>query len=337
MFRSRQEGLTLVELLISVVILGILMVVIGPIFASALTFMESAKKGEVQLNNQKLGAGMLSYARNNNGNLPPAHPSKGYALYDKEAADGDLTSEDYRLFLELTGAGVPPNQINSAGYGVDALKRYQLVTGLTSKQKIFFNTGDEVTLNYQVGVIYQSDCAKSLCLDTDPFAGSEVKTEKLTASNIASWELKGSDYAPVMINTLSEQKAMLRTTLGRINRLSDRISSHYYATARVSEDASKNNFAGDNATQVSPSVNGCWVAWDDLSSNASNMLPSIGLNKNEYGKTAWGGKIEYCRDYKPNGLGGVPPFYAALRINRDLKFGSNPDPYNNNKNIVITF
>lgn len=326
MNKLKQSGLTLVELLISVIILGVLMTVLSPIFSNALAFMGAAKKSEVRLSNQKLAGGMLSYARNHGGVLPPMRAD--YSLFDRTATTGTA----YELFLELTGTGVPPNEINTTGYGIDAMKMYQTVGGLKHQLPLFFSTGDIVTLNYEVGVIYQSNCPKLGACAGSPFAAD--RTQKLTASNIASWDVNGEDYAPVMINTLAEQKTLLRVTLGRLNRLSDRFSSNFYANARSSESSGVNYFAGAMPVLATKTADGCWTEWDDLSS--TDTLLSIGLDRNEYGKTAWGGKIEYCRNYNPLGLGGVAPFYAALRINKDMKANSNPSAVVTN-NAIITF
>lgn len=330
MFGRKQAGLTLIELMVSVIILGILMMIIGPIFSNALTFMESAKKSEVQLNNQKLAAGMLSYARNNGGKLPDAiTEGKAYSLYKQGALPTDGLA--YERYLELTGTGVPPNEINTTGYGVGAMKMYQVVNDLKYKQPMFFNSGDEVTLTYQIGVIYQSMCSLGSACASEPFANG--RTPELTKDNVIDWNVKGDDYAPVMFNTLAEQKTMLRVTAGRLNRLTDRISSHFYSVSRASEDKEVNHFAGVERAVLTSAVQGCWVKWDDLSSG--DTLQSIGLDKREYGKTAWGKKIEYCRDYKPSGLGGKPPFYAALRVNRDMVY--DPSDSDQTKNIIVTF
>lgn len=330
---SRQSGVTLIELLISVVILGIIMAIVGPIFSSTLTFMEASKKSEVLQNNQKLASGMLSYARNNGGELPPEQGGK-YQLYDESAV---RPSKQYELYLTLTGSGVAPNQINSSGYGVDTAKLYQVVSGLKYEQPLYFNTGDMVTLSYQVGVIYQSACPKQEACANSPFSNYNgyARTPKLTESTIVSWDVAGNDYAPVMINTLAEQKSMLRVTIGRLNRLTDRFSSHFYSKARASESAGVNHFAGTAASLGGVQKQGCWVEWDNLS--GTTTLESIGLNKNEYGKTAWGGNIEYCRDYKPGGGGaeGQPPFFAALRFNKELKKNSHPSAATNN--VIVTF
>lgn len=326
MFKAKQSGLTLVELLVSVIILGVLMVIIGPLFSNALTFMDAAKRSEVQLNNQKLASGMLSYARNKDGKLPPQRSD--FSLYDEEATAGS----GYDLFLELSGAGVAPNQINTTGFGVNAKKMYQLAGPIPFKQPVYFSSGDLVTLYYEVGVIYQTNCpAKEACANsTAPWSNGGA--DKLVVNNIVGWKVNGGDYAPVMFNTLAEQKSMLRTTIGRINRLSDRISSSYYAKARATEQSGVNHFAGSNGS--ADPASGCWSGWDRLIS--SSTLATIGLNREEYGKTAWGGRVEYCRDYKPGGLAGQPPFYAALRINKDLKVGSHPSTTNSN-NVIFTF
>lgn len=323
MIRSRQSGFTLVELLISVVILGILVTVISPIFSNALAFMEGAKRSEVQLNNQKLAAGMLSYAQNiADGKLPPQVGSN-LPLY---AQANDL------LFLELSGTGVPPSQINSTGYGIDAVKRYQVVHDLEYTQPMFFSSGDTVTLFYDVGVIYQTkDCARESTCGTSPPSSGE--SPELDRNKIAEWDVKGGDYAPVMINTLALQKSMLRVTIGRLNRLSDRISSNFYAKARMAESSGVNHFAGENSATPS-TVGPCWSGWENLS--ATNTLASIGLDSREFGRTAWGGSIEYCRDYKISGGSEEPPFYAALRINKELR-KLNPVGSDDTKNVIVTF
>jgi hypothetical protein len=72
-----------------------------------------------------------------------------------------------------------------------------------------------------------------------------------------------------------------------------------------------------------------------------NVLAQLGLGALEYGVTAWGGTIQYCRDYDlidspTNANANAQPHYAALRINKSVSLGSIPDATAIN-NVFISF
>lgn len=329
---KKQQGLTLVELMLSVIILGIMLAVIWPMVSNALMFTEAAGRKEVAVNNQKLSQALLRYASTTTkGTLPK--PPAGWGV-----ARGD--SIDPVLEAEIQAAGfttLDTGPANTTGTGLNHVKRYRLVEGETIDMPLYFTTGKMVTLTYDVGVIYQSTCIHGQPCASGGGAGVVVtgatgSTPEFNASNLTTWDVGGEDYAPVMFNTLELQKDRLRITLGRINRLSDRISSYYYARARASQAAGTNHFPGAGA--AGGGNENCHEPWLRLNQSTSDVLPSLGLDRNEFGQTAWGGALEYCANYgEPEPLEGGP-YYAALRFNKNLSAAGDPVV---GSNVVITF
>lgn len=69
----------------------------------------------------------------------------------------------------------------------------------------------------------------------------------------------------------------------------------------------------------------------------SDALKEIGLDGEEYGTTAWGADIQYCRDYRATGVASTDsPFFAALRIHKNLSDNLSPTSLEDD-NTVITF
>ncbi len=329
MKRNSQQGFTLVELIITVIILGILLVATGPAISSALTMMEAAKRDEVVVNNQKLASAMMAFARNSNaGRLPAPYSGSGVAsgLYNP----ADATAAGQALSMELRNSGVPVNDINSDASVLDNVKVYQRVAGLTYAIPLYFTSGTPVTLTYDVGAITQTTCAKSSGCNT----GTPGASTALTAANVTTWEPTLPDYGAVVFSTLPEQKNMLRMTVGRLNRLSDRLASEFYTRMRVAAANSTQNFypaptnaGAPNLSGINPVANmGCHDGWYRLNAANVNILTQIGLDANEFGVTAWGGSIDFCRDYEPTAVSAAtantPPHYAALRFNRNISSGA---------------
>ena len=48
----------------------------------------------------------------------------------------------------------------------------------------------------------------------------------------------------------------------------------------------------------------------------ADVLDALNLGREEYGVTAWGGSVDYCRKFDVNGsIGLSAPHWSALRIN----------------------
>lgn len=332
-----QRGFSLIELLIAVIILGAVFAITGPAINGALTMMEGAKRDEVVLNNQKLAGGMMAFARNSNAGRLPA-PYTGGGVFSGLYNPADVTAAGQALSLELRNTGVPVNAINSDSAAVENVKVYRRVADLTYTVPMYFTTGTPVTLVYDIGAITQTNCVKAAPCNTGTPGSSGV----MNATNVTTWVPTLPDYGAVMFSTLPEQKNMLRLTTGRINKLSDRLSSEFYTRMRLAAANSTQNFyptaAALNLAGANAATNmGCYDGWYRLNAVNVNVLTQLGLDPAEFGVTAWGGAIDYCRDYAPAGGGAnTPPHYAAIRFNRALSSGAAPTGVLAN-NVVVTF
>ena len=82
---------------------------------------------------------------------------------------------------------------------------------------------------------------------------------------------------------------------------------------------------------------GCRDGWYNLAATNVDILTQLGMDKSEQGVTAWGGVIDFCRDYDPalSGTHNSPPHYGALRMNRDATSAVAPTVLSNA--VIITF
>lgn len=338
------KGFTLIELVVSVAIFGIMILVVMPLISMAFTFREQTKRDENTLYTQKIASGLMSYARtSNNGRLPP--PYTGGDSNSTVHNPADVSAAGQALSLELRNTGVPVSSINTDGSAVRNVRVYQVVSGLNHTLPFYFTTGTQVVLTYDVGALVQTLCPISGACNS----GTPGTSAAFTSSNITSWMPSGTDYGGIVFSTLGEQKQMLRQTAGRINKLSDRLSSEFYTRMRLAAANSSTNFyplptnAGAPVlVTANPLANmGCHNGWYQLGAANVNILAQIGLDPAEFGFTAWGGIVEYCADYDPIAIDSTTanqaPHYAALRINRDLSSGGAPSNVSYANNVVITF
>ncbi|EPG8943988.1 type II secretion system protein [Pseudomonas aeruginosa] len=343
MNRKRQAGFTLIELMVVIAIFGVILYISGPLINSAFTFYEAAKRNEVVYDNQEIAGALLSFARNSNGGRLPA-PYTGGSVNSGIYNPADVTATGTALTSELRNSGVPVSQINTDSTATKNVKVYRRVAGLTYNVPMYFVTGSQVSLTYDVGALVQTECGQSAACNT----GTPGDSAALTAANIGTWVESGADYGAVVFSTLPAQKDMLASTTGRLNRLADRLSSEFYTRQRLAAANSTTNFfplptnAGAlNYAGRNPVTNmGCHNGWYPLNSSLVNILAQIGLDQAEYGVTAWGGSIEYCQDYDPTAVGtgtaNVPPHYAALRVNKNLSAAAAPTGVAGS-DVVITF
>ena len=334
------------ELLISVIILGVIIAFAGTLVSFAFTLLENTKRGQETLDNRKLADAMLEFSSErsgvNRGRLPsPIYSSdvKG-GLYNPAASD----QESLALARILLTTGVPVGSINNDRSAMRNGRIYQLVKDLSYSARLYGVTGPVVNLKYDFGTITSTNCSRnSSCYTSGSSSNPPGDSAHLTSSNYTSWEPVPNDYGSIAFTTLYEQKRLLRITVGRLNNLSERFTNDFHNKVRLaSADASTNffefNTAGLNLGNTDPSINmGCRDGWYNLAASNVNILTKLGLDKSEFGMTSWGGPIGYCRDFDPAGTGlhNEPPHYGALRINKDVTATVSPVVINDA--VIITF
>jgi len=338
------KGFTLMEMLAAVGIAGLLLLYMASQMGWALGSEQRQNAAVSALNNRQIVEGLKVYAAGKyaRGVLPNPYSGNGYVatIYNS----GDTSASGVALAQSLTSAGVPPTQINDDGSAGANVRVYQLITGLPYVTPMELQSGPQVNLVYQYGVIYQTACRKadSSC---NPSASTGIPGDspKLTTSNYATYQIAGNDTNLVTVSSLPVQLSMLLTTRTNLNDLQDALMRDFKARQINAAAGDATNFypaastsmAGQNPTAASSQ--GCRDGWYSLST--SDLLAQVQTSSTQYGTTAWGGDVQFCRDYDPLGAKtpDAPPHKAALRINVNVSLGIAPDAANPNNNVVFTF
>lgn len=332
---ARQSGFTLVELAITTVVIGVVLTFVNPMLGSLYTSKQQAYTEKQRFTNQQLADVMLTHAKQNTqlGSLPAltTYPFKtNLAIYNPNATTGDegnfknLVSQSR---LDLTA-------INTDGYSSGHMRKVQVLSGLTQSIPLFFQSGPAVTVRYQMAAIYNTDCISN----TAPTGCTAYgRSAQLTSSNYTTWTVTAPDTALVAFSTLPLQKQMLAETARRLAKIRDALTAYYRARQIDPSNPpnTSNNLFPDDASNF---INGgpqydpaqtdsfkpnCQSGWNALNGSSSSILAQIGLGKSEFGTTAWGGPVEFCRDFRIDGSSGgaPPPYYGALRVNASVSLG----------------
>jgi len=340
------NGFTLVELLVVAAVLSIIAVAMAPVFGSIATSWARAQTEKSKLYNGYLGDALVSYAQENlaagaAGTLPAPYTGGGYT--STVFNPSDVSATGIALKQKLTQQNVPITEINDDGTAGANVRVYQRVAGLTQQMPMYFQSGPLVTLTYQYGAIYMTDCPKSSSA-CNPTAATGVPgtSPALTALNYNTWTTTGTDGVPYMFSSLPVQRSMLTKTTNNLDKLRDYFVSYYRASQQKAAAADTTNWYPSGATSLAgqtPGTNqGCRDGWYNLATDTT-ILQTVGLTSTELGSTAWGGAIQYCRDYDPTGTKGAntAPFYGAFRILGSVSSGSAPDSVATGNNVVLSF
>lgn len=334
---KNQRGFTLFELAITVGVIGIVAVMLAPSFGWLFTAQQNSYAEKHRMNNQLISAALTNYAANNttNGRLPAPYTGGGYTktVYD---------STNATLGATLTQTGINPVEINDDATQSKMVRVYQLVQGLQQQVPLYFQSGPLVTLTYDFGAIYITACplANSTC---NPTAATGVPgtSVALSSANYKTWASSGTDGPAQFVSALPVQKQMLATTVQRLDKLRDTFLTYLRAQQVTAAAGDTTNWFPTGAASLggaTPGTNqGCRDGWYTLSTDTV-ILATVGLAAQEFGLTAWGGAVQYCRDYDPTGtkVANAPPHYAALRINQDVTSAAAPSGIPGN-NVVLTF
>lgn len=338
-----QSGFTLIELVVTVMIVGLMSIVFSPIFNTLVASQRGAYSALQKVNNQSIATGLLNFARYNStqGYLPNPYTGGSHtnAIYDPS----DSSPAGQALTASLAQTGVNTREINTDGYENGRVRVYQQVTGLTQTVPLYFQSGPTVVLTYQQGVIYQTACNESdTACNPRSSTGVPGDSTKMTSSNYATWSTAGLDMGEVFVSSLPIQKQMMSSTSQKLDKIRDSLVSYLRAQQSQAAATDTTNWYPSESTSLggaTPGTNqGCRDGWYNLSSSTI-VLATVGLTATEYGSTAWGGAIQYCRDYDPTGAkaANAAPHYGALRINKSLSSGIGPDGVTLGNNIVLSF
>lgn len=332
---QNQAGFTMLELVIAVTLLGLVSMSMAPVFSMFLTAKTQAYLENQAALNVRLSNGYLAYAREVSalGQLPGPYTKASDKLYSAPYNPADVSATAVGPYLVQTR--VASQEINDDNTSGQRVRVYQRLAGLTQDVPLYFQSGPAVRLTYDFGALYMTTCPRantSPSCNVNASLGIPGASPVLTASNYLTWTTAAPDYPAVVFSTLQIQKDMLKLTAVRLDKVRDGFASYFRAKViSASASDSTNWYPGPsggapNLATTTPATNqGCRDGWYDLSS--TDILTQIGLTASELGKTAWGGTVEYCRDYDPAGTGtaNAPPHFAALRINRNVSAAVAPD------------
>ncbi|MEB8288029.1 type II secretion system GspH family protein [Aeromonas veronii] len=308
----RQAGFTLFEMIITLVIFGILSSVISAVVRENRSAWTRALHEREHQTNIMVSQAIFSLAGSDSaGALPEPYTGGGVKYAPLDPSDSSAKES-------FIAVGLSDDLMNSDGTAAKHPRIYQRVSGLSSQVPVFGNTGDRVTLDYEVGVIYSTNCIPGDACDDEIPGDSAI----MTANNYSSWTVEGDDYRPVWVSSFSLQKDRLRQTIERINTLQNK-AAEFYQQAVLGNGAGKSdNFHVTPTNAGSPDLSGrepianggCRRGWYKLADGSNNIVSVLGLDS-RYASDAWGNSIEYCNDYDPAATGvDTPPHTAAFRL-----------------------
>lgn len=319
------SGFSLIEMLWVIAIIGIVLSLTNMGGITGLNARYATTKKT--LDNKNIAAALLQYAKTNTalGTLPAPYTGGGYL----STVFNPATSALAQIFRS---ANIAPSSINDDGTAAQNVRVYQQVN-LTQSTPLDFQNGPLTTLAYQYGEVHLTACAKSNATCNTGIPGP---SGTLTGANYQTWTTTGTDSAPEFFSTLPTQKQMLALTSQRLSDLRDKLSGVFHTLQLAAAATDTTNwypFPYAAGTPATPNPNmagaaaastalGCWDGWYNLNAANVNVLAQLGLSQAQYGTTAWGGQIDYCRDYDPALRGANSlPHYAALRIHQAVSQG----------------
>lgn len=324
--RRQVGGFTLIEMLISISIMGLLLTVMAGQFSKLTSLQRTAEKSTQAEINRTISEGMLNFAsNNNNGSLPD--PFTG-GIFFSGVTDPDDNGATSLVSLLLT-EGVTVKNIVTNGKSAQAQRVYQKVSNIEKDVLVGGQIGPKATIQYDVGILYNTVCVMDdASCHPNSVTGIAGESDILTPDNLTTFVTTRPDYAPVIFSTYENEVRLVEETIEKINTLRDALKN-LYSIKYLSgpPDPTINHFPFPDFTATAdlsgqdPSLNeNCRDGWYNLLNPNVNILEQTGLNQQEFGVTAWGARIEYCRDYDIGGASGAdqPPHNAAVRIHQEV-------------------
>ncbi|MCP4022656.1 MAG: type II secretion system protein [Desulfobacteraceae bacterium] len=326
---NSQKGFTLLEILIAVVVLGIVTTMLAPTIKFILMAKKNAYIEKEKVNNNLVAAGLLNFVieESDDGTLPSVYTGESYSAAACDPSDTDVLDQ-------ISKMGISEDHINNDGT-ISQRERVYKITDETQTAPLYGSVGPEVNLDYQIGVLYMSECPR-----TDASCDPEVETGDDRNDNFGA--------TTVRFSTEATQRKRMQQTVAMLNTLQEHFVDYFRSMQQAAAAGSTVNYypdpaslGGSGLTAANPFSNeGCHHDWLSLTFEYTNgTIPEIvGLSADIVGQTPWGGDIEYCRDYEPDAVDAsnadIAPHYAAFRFHEDITDGNAPD---GTSDIVIGF
>jgi len=337
--KRHSSGFSLLELLVALVVVATIATTTSGLVSVYQIYQEASYIETATDVNRRLGKALQQWAANeNNGRLPAVYTGGGFTSSVADPTNATLMGY-------ISNAGVHLDMINDDGFASRRVRTYQPIA-LSRTVPLFGNTGDTVVLNYDHAVIYQTKCPLADATCNPSATGIPGDSVVLTAANVNTWNVGGDDVRPYPFNTYGIQLGWMETTRGRLESIRDALRASFLNQLQAAAPGTTTNFyllptgAGAPAPVVAdPATNqDCHDQWYQLDAANVNILNQLNISPvSTMATTPWGGRIEYCPDYDPAGLGAnAQPHGAALRINRTLSSGSAPSAVAAN-NFVLGF
>ncbi|MBY8168151.1 prepilin-type N-terminal cleavage/methylation domain-containing protein [Vibrio fluvialis] len=326
---NSNQGFTLVELVVVLVIVAVLTPAIGTWLAIANRDKNLAYQRQLYVDHVQIANAFRTWANNeNNGFLP--EPYTNPASKDV-LAPVDLSSTEPSVIAlrnYLARGTLSLSSVNSDGTPAKNAKVYQRIPDRIHIQPVEGVSSLTVKLLYDSGVIYQTNCSKSDDCNIGLVGASPVYS--------LGWEAVLPDLKAVEFSTLDIQQSKWELTWQKIKEIKRRIRDEFVYSQLSAQAGDLSNFffkPSGGATDIGQ-LN-CPSGWFDLST--TDALEHYGIGPKEvYGQTSWGGVIDYCADYDPQGKGeDKPPHNAALRLNIDVTKGIAPNNISSDNLIII--
>ena len=311
-----QKGFTLIEMAITVFVIGVITAAVSPFISSAASAYESRIKAENRLMNVQIAEVLLDRAQLNADLALPDPDATG----EWESAPVTPGSGDTQLLQLVNQAGLNVDRVPHDGRKVRNQRVYQKVTGLSASIPLYMNSGPAVNITYEGGVIYNTMAEPGSALNADGLPGD---SEVITPANMTTWQTVGEDYGAHHFSNLLLHQARLQELNQKLNKVRDKFLGHY-------------RFEQNQATGTAiftdnhfPDSGGVFV---DLS--ADTILSSMGLSDSLDGVTPWGAGIYYCSNYDSASgscVGhndGDAPYSAAFALPENISttgWGGPPD------------
>lgn len=292
---QKQKGFTLIELVATIFLIGVITMMLSPFIAQGLSAYESRVQTQNALFNVKLGQALMDYAVTEGDlSLPTPEDHSGFISVLPEI-NGAPGREKLEAFIRRSG--VPFEYLLDDGSGARNARVYQTVS-VSQVVPVFLSSGPDVQIDFQVGAIYSTR-------DPLPSGGHTAlpgASIVMNSSNWRTWQTEHPDYGAFVFSTLDLHQRRLVELGERLTLLRDAfLSLHRFrllSSTTPLDDAQRNHYPNTSGSFVSLAI--------------SAVLDEVQLTPSFNGITPWGDDIYFCPNFDPVGFLGNPEGLGSL-------------------------